>query len=105
MSPVVRLEIYDQNSTFKSESLLIEGLMELSVDYPEDMNLTQNLCLGYVSESSWKCESREYTKSNNQGKLIYKFKNFGWTYAVIYLPDPDVFAWYYCQEWWVCWNH
>lgn len=40
MSPVVWIEIYDQNSTFKSESLLIEGLMELSVDYPEDMNLT-----------------------------------------------------------------
>jgi len=78
-------------------------LFEFSVDYPENINITQDLCLASAG-SEWNCVTRSYVKQND-GKLVYKFDSFGKTYAVIYSPDPLVYARYYCEERWVCRNH
>lgn len=66
LSPVVWIEIFDANKTFNVEELLVPGLIELTVDYPaSNQNISENLCLGFISGSEWSCETRNFTLSNN----------------------------------------
>jgi hypothetical protein len=103
LSPVLDIQIDDAQ---KEENLTSFGLLRFNVDYASSgIDMKNELCLGTIVNTSnttyeWQCVHRVF---NNPapGVLTYNFTTIGRRYAVIYKPDPEVYANIMCNTW-VC---